>query len=752
MSSDLELLESFAHNGDEHAFASLVTRHLNLVYSAAMRQVSGNVHSAQDVAQKVFLSLATKSASVLPGLRNGQPLVGWLYTTALFAASHVRRAERRQQQREHEAQLMNQTLDSQTAAPEPPWSEMRLVLDEAMRELKALDRDAILLRYFQGLEFRSVGVELGVTEEAARKRIDRALDRLQIWFKNRGIRTTVAALAAGLATHAIQQAPSELAGAVTKFSITGATTAATGTGMAWVLHSPLTTGARLAIGAGAALLLVGAIAFVANRNSTGNDTHLGGGEVTNVPTDAPAPLPVATATTAASSDVAEEEPESYLRVPKSFLERIPMPAVTASNPETRDYTLSTEFIETLRITPLEVQKVHATLAEALHQYRTEEGRHLEPSTEKAYDPFPPRTDTRVLEAIDFILMPFPDEAQAIRAKLEADVLEAIGPERTKLFFKSFSGGMKTFSEAPSPQIGKTKQYYSFRLREWPTHQEVDLHQASVSERGGAGAGGGPYPASLDPYLPESLKPTIVQWRQRIAEFAATVKREPLAEVAPDAAAPSGSTAVSRDRQQQSTPWDESASHIDLRKSLLRSVGFAAIAPDGKLTDDARVLCEMTDSEVNAVQNLYAALNERCLKLEIENFEPIPSEKGKYLIRAFPEANAELCREWTKQLKELLGKERAEFLDQMIRTMPSVHARMSMSMRGIDRIRAGINWVEAGTNVVVMELVASNIRGQSIEVRYGPKEGSGPTGTFGIREDRVPNRWRHLLTPEVLNAQ
>src|SRR5947207_13968795 len=104
MLNDIELLRSYAKDGSEAAFAELLRRHLNLVYSAALRRVGGDTHLAEDVSQKVFVSLARQARSL-----TGHPvLTGWLYTASRYAAAQVVRAERRRQAREQEAYTMTE--------------------------------------------------------------------------------------------------------------------------------------------------------------------------------------------------------------------------------------------------------------------------------------------------------------------------------------------------------------------------------------------------------------------------------------------------------------------------------------------------------------------------------------------------------------------------------------------------------------------------------------------------------------------
>ncbi len=159
MTEDAHQLARFAKKGDETAFRELVTRHFDLVYSAALRQLNDDTHLAEDVAQLVFTDLARK-AGVLP---RGIVLAGWLYEAARRAAANAVRGEQRRRKREKEAITMHE--------PEPSadWEEISPILDAAMGQLGAQDRNAVLLHYFEGKGFRAIGTVFGISDDTAQK-------------------------------------------------------------------------------------------------------------------------------------------------------------------------------------------------------------------------------------------------------------------------------------------------------------------------------------------------------------------------------------------------------------------------------------------------------------------------------------------------------------------------------------------------------------------------------------------------------
>jgi RNA polymerase sigma factor (sigma-70 family) len=195
--SNHELLRRYLHEDSQDAFAVLVNRHVDLVYSAALRQVR-LPHLAEEVAQAVFVDLA-RQARTLP---DDQPLSAWLYVvTRRTAIDVVRREVRRREGEQFVAALA--TMRTESAG----WTEIAAVLDEAMAALDPSDRSAILLRYFENLSLREVGESLGISEDAAQKRVSRAVDRLRLSFAGRGVAVTATAFAAELSVHAVQAAP-----------------------------------------------------------------------------------------------------------------------------------------------------------------------------------------------------------------------------------------------------------------------------------------------------------------------------------------------------------------------------------------------------------------------------------------------------------------------------------------------------------------------------------------------------------------
>jgi RNA polymerase sigma factor (sigma-70 family) len=216
MNDSRKLLEDYAKHGSEAAFRELVARHVNMVHSTARRLVNGDSHLAEDVTQTVFLNLARKAGEL-----TGEVMIGgWLHRNACFVASTVMRGNRRRQNRERKAVEMNATEDHSAAN----FAEAAPLLDDAINQLGPEDRAAILLRFFEQLEFRAVAEMMGSNEDAARMRVNRALDKLHSMLTQRGVALSAAALGTTLAAEAVSSAPVGMAVSVATAALGGAVT------------------------------------------------------------------------------------------------------------------------------------------------------------------------------------------------------------------------------------------------------------------------------------------------------------------------------------------------------------------------------------------------------------------------------------------------------------------------------------------------------------------------------------------------
>jgi RNA polymerase sigma factor (sigma-70 family) len=265
--SDTGLLKEYAESGAEGAFAELVQRHINLVYSAALRHV-GMAAQAEEITQAVFVILARKAGSLRPNL----VLESWLYETTRLTSLSFLRGERRRQFREQEAHMQS-TL--QETADDPVWKELAPLLDEAISKLGRKDRDAVVLRFFKDKSVREVAAELNVNEAAAQRRVLRAVDKLRKFFASHGVSSTTAIIGEKISAHSVQASPTMLAKAVAVVAVAKGA-AASGPILLLVTKTMKTMTwwkTKFAVGiGGAALLTVGVATIAVSRGGNGTLT------------------------------------------------------------------------------------------------------------------------------------------------------------------------------------------------------------------------------------------------------------------------------------------------------------------------------------------------------------------------------------------------------------------------------------------------------------------------------------------------
>jgi RNA polymerase sigma factor (sigma-70 family) len=262
MISDLDLLGQFAREKSQDAFTALTNRHVNLVYSAALRQVR-SPQLAEEIAQSVFADLARDAAKLAGGgdASSPQTLTPWLYTVTRRTTIDVIRKESRRQLREQiavEMTNMNATAND--------WTQIEPLLDDAMAALDETDRAAILLRYFENKNLREVGESLKISDDAAQKRVSRAVERLREFFSKRNVTIGTGGIAVVISVNAVQAAPMGLAATISAAAILAGTTVSTSTVIAATKTIAMTTLQKTIIGAALAAA-VGTGIFAARQNS-----------------------------------------------------------------------------------------------------------------------------------------------------------------------------------------------------------------------------------------------------------------------------------------------------------------------------------------------------------------------------------------------------------------------------------------------------------------------------------------------------
>lgn len=239
--SDAELLRTYVAQSANASLAALVERHVNLVYSVARRHVSSS-QLAEDVTQSVFIELARNARKISPGT----PIVAWLHVVSRRTALNAARGETRRHLREQAAA----EIAAMKSTP-PSWDEVSPLLDEAVESLSETDRAAVLLRFFENKKLRDVGLALGLSDDAAQKRVTRALEELRAFFRRRGMVVSSASLASELATHGIGPVPAALGSLITAAATSAVPSATFSTTTILALTTSQKIGVAAAIVAGA---------------------------------------------------------------------------------------------------------------------------------------------------------------------------------------------------------------------------------------------------------------------------------------------------------------------------------------------------------------------------------------------------------------------------------------------------------------------------------------------------------------------
>lgn len=300
--TDAELLQRYMRDSSAAAFEELVGRHLDHVFSAALRRVNGDRALAEDVAQTVFVDFARKAARIPTDMPPG----GWLQRHTRFVASKMIDKERRRRAREQDAATMNASQLS--AATDPEWSATAPLLDAAMDTLPSTDRVALVLRFFEGRDFRSVGEALGMSDDSAQKKVSRAVDKLRTILSRSGVVSSGGALASLMLANSVTAAPRSLAANISAHSLAGAATASTAAGSS-LIGALSGLGAAARFKAGAALVAIVAMAGFAGskmirpesapaddtsraweRKATGEGAAVKNAAVNPTPSVAPVPL------------------------------------------------------------------------------------------------------------------------------------------------------------------------------------------------------------------------------------------------------------------------------------------------------------------------------------------------------------------------------------------------------------------------------------------------------------------------------
>jgi RNA polymerase sigma factor (sigma-70 family) len=262
MPDDMTLVREFAATQSEPAFAALVERHVALVHSAALRQTS-DVHLAEEITQAVFIVLARKASS----LGEDTILPAWLYRATRYATADALKRQRRRQAREQEA-YMQSALP--TDDPGAAWQQLAPLLDDVMDQLSERDRAPLVLRYFENRPWREIAGLMRVNEDAAQKRVARALEKLRELFAKRGLTLTAALVAGAVSANSVPAAPAGLAAKISAAALAG-TAATTATIIATTKTIAMTTLQKIAVTAALAVT-IGAGLYEARQAQAAQNT------------------------------------------------------------------------------------------------------------------------------------------------------------------------------------------------------------------------------------------------------------------------------------------------------------------------------------------------------------------------------------------------------------------------------------------------------------------------------------------------
>jgi RNA polymerase sigma factor (sigma-70 family) len=378
--SDIELLRAYERNGDEAAFGALAARHVDMIFAVSLRR-SGNRQLAEEATQNVLIALCKNSRKFNAPESN---LTAWLHTSTKFEIAKLQRRESRIKRREQAYATEN--MNTTTQDDDETFRRLLPLLDQAIDQLRAPDREVIVRRYLEGHDFRRIGEALGISEDAAQKRTSRAFDVLNQFFKRKaGVSVSATALAAGIGQHCIEAAPAaclQFTAATASTGLASLLTTATIATMSLTKITAITTTAVVAIG--------GAIALLNSGEKTSPETIATSASTSANPNVSPTPQPsnkneTVTTSTADTNTAADSEKPYSPNEELAKLEAMsphPSPDEMARRLTVKHEQLLKDLTDELGLSEEQMASLKAVLDARVKTFRASLDRQGEPDAEK----------------------------------------------------------------------------------------------------------------------------------------------------------------------------------------------------------------------------------------------------------------------------------------------------------------------------------------------------------------------------------
>ena len=789
------LLRTYAEERSEEIFQAIVTKHLRLVYGTALRQ-TGDRLLAEEITQNVFIALARKPDAI----RHETTLANWLYKAALYQANQSLRSEWRRRRREQIAF----ELETMTRKSSDPLEEVLPLLDEGILSLRDTDRVAILLRYFDGKTFIEVGRDLGVGEDAARKRVAKAIDSLTEFFRRRGFAVSATALVSPLILDLSM--PVGMAATVASAAYQSKTVP-TLAGLLGILMKLMLKNKPQTIVLGCALVAVPialrvshswaaegssgtdattretAVARSAKTNLIESDPQATIGPADTSSSDRALPPLEEAAVHREAGEIAARgfypwsEDSTYTRVPKELLQRISIPSF--NNVAWRVPTVSDSIAHALAMDAQESERVRALWDDSLRRFAALQSAHMKP-----IEPLPPvqADGPKVAETRRFQITPFANEAEKLVEDYRSELSAILGSQRAELFW--LNGSNAVYANLLPFDIVRPRPVFTV-VQNGPPSGTITYRLFSQEDpASGAKYGqirrepGGPLRESADSFEPAIIQPILATWRgwMRDGTFPGPFRVE----------LTSPQSRLGSARSPEAPGWDDRVDYVDLPKALIPELSIPALfnadlpyqRPNGTMTVDngagpdeispeAISFFGLAASERQGILDLFKEMNGRFKELERVHFQRVAPNANEFVIRAFPGEMAGLKQWWMDELGAMLGTNRAALIANAF-LVSSGYGTSQLSRRAVPETKEAFDgsfilseqdmkrrqspdWRRDGINDIFISVTRTPSPNGVIYQRFSIQGGAvGRNGGYVQVVGNIPERVRHLLTQEMID--